>query len=674
MIRHFQIWLIYLIQSATIIAIGFVGLYVYLNDSRATVDAAVQDVLDKGTAISTALVKEFVVLETIANSVAHSASLLPDLTQEQFARLASRIIRDEHSVINLAYAPGLVVRFVYPQQAANAAVIGLDYRVSPRFNEGVDRALEQDRTVLIGPMTIIQGGEALILRVPVGGDETDDFGEQGLVSLVIDIEGLRQQTGIKTMMSELSIKVYHTELDGEEPKLVFGSVAACGPQPLRRSFQILDETWTFCMEPKDGWPTFGADSGWIILIKLLAMFSTALVFIVVNRFRTREAQAKAQLWDAIEAIDDGFALFDKNDRLVIFNTKYRKIYEGTGNSVRSGMTFEELIENGVRNGHYVDTIGNEAAWIEQRLAEHRSASGVQEQKLNNGRWIKVSQHRTSDGGTVALRVDITDLKLAQHEAEAANAAINEFLNNVNHEIRTPLSVIVGFIRFLSMPEVLRSHRTLKQALDNKAHEPEALRAAVEAFVTETKTYADRIQRSASDLHTLVQDTLDMSKVSQGDFPYSPETVDLASLVSECVEHFSCQAAEKSLKLEADVPPCTIRADLPCLRQLLHKLIGNAIKFTDSGEVSVSAKATEDSVLIKVADTGPGIAVEHRERVFEKFWQVDGSAVRQHGGTGQGLAICKAFVELHGGEIWVEPTTGQGSVFYVRLPQSQTPEI
>jgi len=511
------------------------------------------------------------------------------------------------------------------------------------------------------------------MRVPFSIIRANGAEGQGLVSLVMDVDKLLDEAGIIDEFHGLSIAAYAGEADVSEDKPIFGSASSCGPDAVLRTVPVMDATWTFCMAPTAGWPVHGENNKWIITLTLLAALVALLVFAVINRLRIREAGAKTQLWDAIETINDGFALFDKDDRLAMFNSKYREIYSASAEVIRPGATFREIIEHGAWKGVYAEALGNEEEWIENRIAVHRDRQGEHEQHLADGRWIKVSERKTSDGGTVGFRVDVTDLKRAQHEAEASNIAIKEFLNNINHEIRTPLSVIVGFIKFLSQPEALASHKALTKTLGDKNPDPDRTRAAMEAFVAEIKSYAERIQRSSTHLLTLVQDTLDLSKVTRGDFSLNPETVDLASLVKECAEQFLNTAEKKGISLQVDVPSIEIRADPLRLRQILFNLIGNAVKFTDGGYVKVWIESAEDGTVIKIADSGPGIAEEHRQRVFEKFWQIDGSVTRRHGGTGLGLAISDALVKLHGGKIWVEATDEGGSVFCVRLPRSQLPQ-
>lgn len=661
-----------LLKITTVALILGFSVFLYRIDTQVTIEAAKRDARDQADHAAAMLVKELAVLETIAKSVALTASLMPEESQKAFTELASRMSQGREDILNLAYAPDLIVRFVYPEEA-NASVIGLDYREPSEFTAGADQALETNKPVLIGPTNLLQGGRALILRVPFRPIGANGAEEQGLVSLVLELNKLVEDTQVPDAFDEYSIAAYAGDEDVAETNLVFGSVSHCGPDALLSAFPVMDATWTFCIAPKAGWPVSGENSKVIILLALLAILTTIFIFVVVGGLRARESKAKTQLWEAIEALNDGFVLFDKDDRLVLCNSKYRELYSASAPVIQQGAKFRDIVEYGARNGEYADALGSEAEWIEERMAAHRDPEGEQEQQLANGRWIKIAERKTSDGGTVGFRVDITDLKRAQHEAEAATRAITEFLTNINHEIRTPLSVIVGFVKFLARPEMLTSYKTMEKTLEEDNADPDRTRETVAAFTSDIKKYADRIEKSAAHLHSLVQDTLDMSKVADGDFSLNPEQVNLGSLVTECAEQFAVEGSKKGIDLQVDVPAFEIMADPVRLRQILFNLIGNAVKFTDSGHVNISIEPGKDDTVIRIADTGPGIAEEHRQRVFEKFWQIDGTVTRKHGGTGLGLAISDALVKLHGGEIWIEPGEDDtGAIFCIRLPLVQPP--
>ena len=219
---------------------------------------------------------------------------------------------------------------------------------------------------------------------------------------------------------------------------------------------------------------------------------------------------------------------------------------------------------------------------------------------------------------------------------------SEFLANMSHEIRTPMNGIMGVTKLamaLPMNDKLRR-------------------------------YMEVIDTSARGLLTIINDILDFSKIEAGKYEIHPRAFELRAVVAESVQLFSERAREKGLALAQHVAsdvPHELIGDADRIRQVLVNLIGNAIKFTDAGEVFVhatcSAKNDQRCVRISVRDTGCGISAAAQGRLFQAFTQVDGSSVRQHGGTGLGLAIAKRLAELMGGEIGLRSAVGQGSEFW-----------
>jgi len=231
------------------------------------------------------------------------------------------------------------------------------------------------------------------------------------------------------------------------------------------------------------------------------------------------------------------------------------------------------------------------------------------------------------------------LEDARVRSEDANRAKGEFLANVSHEIRTPLSAIIG----------------MAEHMLHSGASPEMLR---------------RIQSSAEGLMAIIGDILDFSKIESRKLILDREPFGLRQTLADVVETLQIRAADKALALVLDVTadvPDTLNGDAMRLRQVLINLIGNAIKFTDRGEVRLSvgiASETPGEICLHFAviDTGIGIPREKQEIVFEAFAQADGSAARRYGGTGLGLSISTRLVELMGGDIWVESEAGAGSAF------------
>jgi signal transduction histidine kinase/HAMP domain-containing protein len=219
-----------------------------------------------------------------------------------------------------------------------------------------------------------------------------------------------------------------------------------------------------------------------------------------------------------------------------------------------------------------------------------------------------------------------------------------FLQNINHELRTPLTAILGW------SEVLTEDKT----------DRETLRIAV-----------DQINRSAQFLLALISDLLDLSRFEEGRTRLEPEDVNLGPLVSESVEPVSVMAEAKGIRTTLSLPKekTIVRVDPIRLRQVLWNLVQNAVKFTPKGgEIRVEASADESGVTVVVADNGVGIDAKDLPLIFERFRQIDGSATRAYRGMGIGLALAKAYVELHGGSIEVDSRLGHGTTFRIRLPR------
>ncbi|MBT8763822.1 hypothetical protein KFV02_07735 [Desulfohalobiaceae bacterium Ax17] len=240
------------------------------------------------------------------------------------------------------------------------------------------------------------------------------------------------------------------------------------------------------------------------------------------------------------------------------------------------------------------------------------------------------------------------LILAQKKAKEANQVKNEFLANLSHELRTPLNAILG------MTELV-----LLSTIDDEA-----------------KENLNIVYKAAQGLSTLIDDLLDMSLIKYGQLEIKEENFFLTKTLDSILDIFMHQAQKKGLRISYHIDqgiPDLLIGDVSRVRQVLVNLVGNAIKFTDKGEIKILVRLQElthehsITLLFAVRDTGCGIPKDKMDLIFERFTQVDGSYTRQHGGTGLGLALCKKIVTLLGGRIWAESTPGQGSTFYFTLP-------
>ena len=245
-----------------------------------------------------------------------------------------------------------------------------------------------------------------------------------------------------------------------------------------------------------------------------------------------------------------------------------------------------------------------------------------------------------------LKARETSLKAERERANAANTAKSRFLATMSHEIRTPLHGILGVNQLLGRTQLTQAQQQ----------------------------YLDSIESSGDTLLSLIDNLLDFSRIESGLFELHPNRINVQSLLQEVLGTFQIPAAEKGVFLNAEITPGTfsvIGADPLRLRQILTNLVGNALKFTTKGSVSVKVTTSNDShIFFSVKDTGIGISEKDRKKVFERFAQSDDSIQRRFGGTGLGLSIVKELVTLMDGQIGVKSELGQGSEFWFTLPVCQ----
>lgn len=361
-----------------------------------------------------------------------------------------------------------------------------------------------------------------------------------------------------------------------------------------------------------------------------------------------------RMWAAVEAVPDGFVLYDHDDKLVMCNERYKEIYAHSATEMIPGKTFEEILRFGLDQGQYADAIGREEDWLAERMARHFKPDQPIEQQLTDGRWLRILEKRTPDGGLVGLRVDITEQKRQQQAldesrvaAESANRAKSAFLANMSHELRTPMNGVVGMAELLCDTELSEEQRL----------------------------YSETIRHSGEALLSLLNDVLDYSKIEAEKLTLKPEPFDLERAIHDVVMLLQATAQDKDLDILIDYDlflPTQFTGDRGRIRQILTNLVGNAVKFTAAGHVLVRVVGLgcdEDgtqTIHITVEDTGIGIAEDMQEHIFGQFNQVEDQQNRMFEGTGLGLAITKQLVELMGGEIWVESEKGVGSCFGFRL--------
>lgn len=365
---------------------------------------------------------------------------------------------------------------------------------------------------------------------------------------------------------------------------------------------------------------------------------------------TQNAQrAERRLWDSLAIIEDGFAIYDRDWRLVAANDAFIQVFDGIS-EIGPGASYEAILRIAVDEG-IIDVEGlHPDDWIDDMIGRwEQDPIPPRTLRLWNGGYVKLVDKRSPEGDMVSLALNITadirreqELRDARDLAQSANRAKSAFLANMSHEIRTPMNGVVG------MADLLR---------DTELDE-------------EQRMYADTIKNSGEALLVIINDVLDYSKIEADKLTLHAETFDLEGMIHEIFRLLKPTIQGRDLDLVVDYDiflPEKLIGDRGRIRQVLTNLIGNAVKFTETGRVTVRVLGEEDeggqvTLRIAVEDTGIGIPEEKQAHVFGEFNQVEDQANRKYEGTGLGLAISAKLITLMGGQMWLDSVPGEGSTF------------
>lgn len=348
-------------------------------------------------------------------------------------------------------------------------------------------------------------------------------------------------------------------------------------------------------------------------------------------------------------------LIHRNGVILFANNKLAEMLEIPPKLINPGASFAEFIKFGIDRGDERDAPCNEVLSVAQaKIADDEEQ--IFERTTPSGKTIQLKVNAGSEGERVATYTDVTkdrkreaELAQARHEALKADRAKSEFLANMSHEIRTPMNGVMGMAELLATTE-----------LDAKQ-----------------KMFTDVIIKSGASLLTIINDILDFSKIDAEQMELSLAPFDLVVAVEDVVTLVSSNSVKKELELFVRINPMLpdiVVGDVGRIRQIINNLVGNSVKFTESGHVYInvdgdvieSHSGGHVKLRFSIEDTGIGIPEGQRDKVFNKFAQIDNSTTRKHDGTGLGLSISSSLVKLMGGEIGVEGTLGKGVTFWFEL--------
>jgi PAS domain S-box-containing protein len=380
---------------------------------------------------------------------------------------------------------------------------------------------------------------------------------------------------------------------------------------------------------------------------------TAGIRDVTDRRRLeREAKrSNAYLVSAVDSVQDAFTLFDEHDRVMMVNSAARQLLgSSTGGSI-IGHRFDQLLRDALGSGVFDFSNETRESLYARWLAYHQAPSGTLDVRTGTGRYLRITERKTAEHGTVAMITDVTgdveraeELGHAREVAETASAAKSEFLSSMSHELRTPMNAILGFAQLLE--------RDRKRPLDDRQ-----------------LAWLGHVLRGGEHLLRLIDDVLDLSRIESGRIAVSSEPVSVAEVLAEVIHTLEPMAARAQIQIATEPVPANLPrviADRTRLAQILMNFGSNAIKYgKPNGHVRFRVELRGSLLRIVVIDDGMGIPEDKRDKIFEPF-QRAGQETGPIEGTGIGLTISKRLAELMKGSTGFTSEVGRGSEFWIEL--------
>jgi PAS domain S-box-containing protein len=623
------------------------------------------------------------------------------MRQDQFNAIAAEL-KDRSTLIrNVALAPGNIIRFMYPL-AGNEKALGLNYLDNPEQAGAVLRAIKEKRTIIAGPVRLVQDGIGIIGRTPIFLKDSVAGGKPqrywGIAATVINFDSLIHTAGIEAAGAHLRIALRGTDGTGARGGVFWGDSSVFASDPVLMEIALPSGSWQMAAMPQQGWPAFNPFASASFLTGFfISLFFSMLLFqtLRISQGRALEISERKQVEEILRRRERQISLIYDTVGDSIFNLTVEKGGEYSFSSVNQCFLSTTGLKAGQIVGQRVQDVISEPSLS---MVLEKYAEAIREKKVV--RWEEVSEYPTGQLigevsiapvfddsntciGLVGSVHDITERKQAEEEirklnaklevrvaertaelvvakerAESADRLKSAFLATMSHELRTPLNSIIGFTGII-------------------------LQGLVGEVTEEQRKQLNMVRDSAHHLLDLINDVLDISKIESGQLELRNEAFFLQEAIDKSIQVVRPMAEKKSLPISlaaAPFPLPKVYSDRRRVEQVLINLLGNAVKFTDCGGITLTVGRSDEPgrpdksdaggslLLISITDTGIGIKAEDIEILFKPFKQIDSGTTRRYEGTGLGLSICKKLACMLGGDIDVQSDgPGKGSTFTFTLP-------
>lgn len=561
-----------------------------------------------------------------------------------FQKFAAALQGNQAGIRSLQLAPKGVVTHVYPLQG-NEAARGHDLLADPARRDAAMRAITNREFVIAGPLRLRQGGVALVGRLPIFASPQDGGGGEelfwGFSVILVDLEPLLREGGVIGGSGNLQVALRGKDGLGADGEVFHGEASVFDRSPVLLSVLLPHGSWQLAAIPAAGWSDRYPGRAWLWAAgALLSITIGVLTFFLIRRDeiirstsrRLAESQRIAKLgnWDWNIVTDE---LWWSDEIYRIFGAE-RKSF---------GATYEAFLERVHPDDRDLVTQGVDRALHEHEAydIDHRIVLADGTEKTVHEEAEVVFDEKGRAVRMIGTVHDITERKQVERALRRSNAELEQFAYVASHDMRDPLTVIVGFSELLAMQ--------CKAKMD-----------------TESDEYLSHITSSAKRLLGMTTELLELAKITQSN-QHVDET-DFNTVIELAERNLRKRIHDTHATINHDPLPVVL-ADEKQMISLFQNLIANAIKYRKedtSPQIHIGALREEGLVTFSVQDNGVGIAPEHLEKIFMVFNRVPSQSSDE--GWGIGLAVCRRIVERHNGHIWVESEPGVGSTFYVQIPQ------
>jgi signal transduction histidine kinase len=582
--------------------------------------------------------------------VAAYVSLTPDITNEEYKKLASEFIKSDTVISTMALSRNCIINAIYPLEGHEAA-IGLDLLAHPARKEIVEKTIKTRKTFVAGPVELIEGGIAFISYTPIFDARTnhpEPF--WGVTDIVIYMQKLFREAGLKEVENDFQFALKGYDGKGENGAAFWGDSTVFENNPVKVTIELPDGKWILAGTPLQGWDHYAnQDSALLFLLIISSVIISILILIILrafNRIRRNESELRA-VFKSLDSV-----LIEYNEK-----AEYQRII--TTNNRLLILPEEQIVGKSVFDILEPDTANLVYNAVAECLATNKVVVLEYALTINNvEKWFQARISKKSDNSVIFNAFDISDKKLDEKKIKESqkrlmelNALKDRLFSIISHDLRNPVA------NFRNMTELLIDH--------DYEHTPEMKSKMIKS-----------LHHLSLGVLNLLENLLSWSKSQLDGFVVVKKDQPLKKIIDDIVDDHEALFLERNIQVQNNVGESeTVCVDTEITKTILRNLLSNAMKYThENGSITISSgELSENGKLYKVVhvkDTGIGMSTEQLDHFMESTLPVSTPGIHNEKGTGLGLMICKEFVEKQGGRMWVESEFQKGSVFSFTIPTFQ----